>query len=71
MSLFDDFLAYEFCVLGEAEVQCPLCLTMLKLQVDEPCGEVAYQCAECNGVFEVDWALEQISYCVPEELDNT
>ena len=57
MSFFDDFLAYEFCVpggvLGEAEVQCPLCLTILRLQVDEPCGELAYQCVDCSGVFEV------------------
>jgi len=58
-------------VLGEAEVQCPLCLTMLKLQVDEPCGEVAYQCAECSGLFEINWASGQISYSAAEEMENT
>jgi DNA-directed RNA polymerase subunit RPC12/RpoP len=49
-------------VTGETEINCPHCGDLLTVTVNDPMGEESYQCGECSGAFEVDWAEGQVSY---------
>ena len=66
MSLFEDFLMYELCfpgaITGETEFDCPYCGTQLTVSVEDPMGEVSFQCCECAGVFEVDFGEGVVRY---------
>ncbi|MCP4479578.1 MAG: hypothetical protein GY818_15955 [Planctomycetaceae bacterium] len=60
MSLFDDLINYEIifpgAISGSTDICCPHCDTSLTVPVDDPMGEESYQCCECGGGFDVDWA---------------
>ncbi len=66
MDLFDDFLMYELCfpgaITGETDIDCPYCSQLLTVPVEDPMGQQDYQCAECNGTFEVNWGEGQVRY---------
>lgn len=66
MSIFDDLLSYEICfpgsVTGSAELNCPYCGELLTVPVEDPMGRESYQCCECSGSFDVDWAEGQVHY---------
>ncbi|MDA9858971.1 hypothetical protein N9D23_12695 [Rubripirellula sp.] len=72
MSLFNDLINFELCfpgaVTGSTEVECPHCDELLTVPVDDPMGQDAFQCCQCGGNFDVDWAEGTVTPWLQLEL---
>ncbi len=56
MSLFHDLITCELyfpgATNGATEINCPHCSELPTVSVNDPMGEEAYQCCECDGTFD-------------------
>ncbi len=72
MTFDDDLIHYELCfpggVSGRAEVHCPHCRVLLTVPVEDPMGQQEYECSQCEGGLEVDWARQAVSPLSDVEL---
>ncbi len=71
MSFFKNMLIYELCypgaVTGQTEMYCPYCETELTVEVADPMGVDQFQCAQCEGLFEIDFGQGLIHYNLDDE----